>query len=375
MVRTCHLDTCPAGIATQRPELRAKFAGTPEMLEAYLTHVAQEVRHIVAGLGLRSLDDAIGRTDLLVQRVTGDVRADRLDLSRLLVDEGPEPRRFDRALPLQRPSSPLGDRVCVDALWPVRSGDTVERSYPIENADRSVGARLSGALAMEFGVQPPPGSARLTFTGEAGQSFGAFLTDGIEFILIGEANDYVGQGMGGGRIILRPPENDAGDPYLLGNTVLYGATGGELFCAGRAGERFAVRNSGASTVVEGVGEHAAEYMTGGTVVVLGPVGHNLGAGMSGGEVFVYDRGIGVPAMVNPELVDAHRLSSDHPLLIEQGVRLRELIERHAAYTGSGVARTILDDWHAALHRFWRVAPRADVARIENQREGTIAARG
>jgi len=162
----------------------------------------------------------------------------------------------------------------------------------------------------------------------------------MEFVLIGEANDYVGKGMGGGRIILRPPANDAGDPHLLGNTVLYGATGGELFCAGKAGERFAVRNSGASAVVEGVGEHAAEYMTGGTLVVLGPVGHNLGAGMTGGEVFVYDDGIGLPAMVNAELVDVHRLSGEHQLLAEQGLRLRGLIEQHAQYTDSPAARAI-----------------------------------
>jgi glutamate synthase (ferredoxin) len=375
MVRTCHLDTCPAGIATQRPELRAKFAGTPEMLEAYLTHVAEEIRHILAGLGLRSLDHAIGRTDLLSQRVTGDARADRMDLSPLLSDEGTEPRRFVGSIPLQRPSSELGDRVCLDGLKAVLTGAHVRASYQIENADRSVGARLGGALARECGASMPAGSASFTFTGSAGQSFGAFLTDGIEFVLIGEANDYVGKGMGGGRIILRPPANDAGDPHLLGNTVLYGATGGDLYCAGKAGERFAVRNSGASAVVEGVGEHAAEYMTGGTLVVLGPVGHNLGAGMTGGEVFVYDDGIGVPAMVNPELVDVHRLSGEHQLLAEQGLRLHELIEQHARYTGSQAARAILDDWHAALHRFWRVAPKADVARIENAHEGTVASRG
>ncbi|HXM52424.1 MAG TPA: glutamate synthase-related protein, partial [Candidatus Binatus sp.] len=375
MVRTCHLDTCPAGIATQRPELRAKFAGTPEMLEAYLTHVAEEIRHILAGLGLRRLDDAIGRVDLLSQRITGDARADRMDLSPLLSDDGSEPRRFVHSIPLQRPSSELGDRICLDALKAVLTGADVRASYPIENSDRSVGARLGGALAREYGASPPAGSATFTFTGSAGQSFGAFLTDGIEFVLIGEANDYVGKGMGGGRIILRPPANDAGDPHLLGNTVLYGATGGELFCAGKAGERFAVRNSGASAVVEGVGEHAAEYMTGGTLVVLGPVGHNLGAGMTGGEVFVYDDGIGVPAMVNPELVDVHRLSGEHQLLAEQGLRLRDLIEEHATYTGSPTASAILDDWHAALHRFWRVAPKADVARIENAHEGTVASRG
>src|SRR6202022_4303951 len=291
MVRTCHLDTCPAGIATQRPELRAKFAGTPEMLEAYLTHVAEEIRHILAGLGLRRLDDAIGRTDLLSQRTTGDTHADRLDLSPLLSDEGSEPRRFGGSIPLQRPSSALGDRVCLDALTAVLTGADVRASYKIQNSDRSVGARLGGALARECGASAPAGSASFTFLGAAGQSLRA---------------------------------NDAGEPHLLGNTVLYGASAGELFCAGKAGERFAVRNSGASAVVEGVGEHAAEYMTGGTVIVLGDIGHNLGAGMTGGEVFVYDRGIGVPAMVNPELVDVHRLSSDHPLLMEQGGRRTSL---------------------------------------------------
>ncbi len=375
MVRTCHLDTCPAGIATQRPELRAKFAGTPDMLEAYLTHVAEEIRHILSGLGLKSLDDAIGRTDLLSQRITGDRRADRMDLSPLLSDEGSEPRHFVRSIPLQRPSSELGDRICLDSLTAVLTGADVLLSYPIENADRSVGARLGGALARECGASAPAGSVQITFTGSAGQSFGAFLTDGIEFVLIGEANDYVGKGMGGGRIVVRPPANDAGDPHLLGNTILYGATGGELFCAGKAGERFAVRNSGASAVVEGVGEHAAEYMTGGTLVVLGPVGHNLGAGMTGGEVFVYDAGIGLPAMVNSELVDVHRLSGEHQLLAEQGLRLRGLIEQHATSSGSPTARAILDDWHATLHRFWRIAPKADVARIENAHEGTVASRG
>jgi len=374
MVRTCHLDTCPVGIATQRPELRAKFAGTPEMLEAYLTHVAEEIRHILAGLGLRRLDDAIGRTDLLSQRITDDPRANRMDLSPLLSDGGSEPRRFVASIPLQRPSSALGDRVCLDALTPVLTGAHVRASYVIQNSDRSVGARLGGALAREFGASAPAGSASFTFTGAAGQSFGAFLTDGIEFVLIGEANDYVGKGMGGGRIIMRPPADDAGEPYLLGNTVLYGATGGELFCAGKAGERFAVRNSGASAVVEGVGEHCAEYMTGGTLVVLGPVGHNLGAGMTGGEVFVYDTGIGLPGMVNAELVDAHRLSGEHQLLGEQVLRLLGLIEQHVTYTGSPAARAILDDWHAALYRFWRVAPKADVARIENAHEGTVASR-
>ncbi|TMD05131.1 MAG: glutamate synthase subunit alpha [Chloroflexi bacterium] len=375
MVRTCHLDTCPAGIATQRPELRAKFAGTPEMVAAYLTYVAEEVRRILAGLGLRSLQEAVGRVDLLRQQPAEGRRADRLDLSPLLAAPGSGPRQYVRSLPIQRPTSWLGDRLCADAFQAVRNGERLELRYDIGNGDRTVGAKLGGMLAMEFGTSTPSGSVTVRFDGAAGQSFGAFLTDGVEFDLTGEANDYVGKGMGGGRIVIRPPADDAGDPHLLGNTVLYGATSGELFCAGRAGERFAVRNSGAVAVVEGVGEHACEYMTGGTVVVLGSVGHNLGAGMTGGEVFVYDPGIALRAMINPELVDVHRLHGEHQLLAEHTLRLRELLERHATYTGSGLARSILDGWHEALHHFWRVAPRGDVARIENQHEGTMAARG
>ncbi len=374
MVRTCHLDTCPAGIATQRPELRAKFAGTPEMVVTYLTHVAEEVRRILAGLGLRRLDDAIGRVDLLRQLRGSGSRADRLDLSPLLVTEGDGARRFERSLPIQRPASRLGDRLCEDAFDGLRTGRAVHLWYAIENSDRAVGARLGGMIAREFGSGAPPGRVRVAFDGAAGQSFGAFLTEGIEFVLTGEANDYVGKGMGGGRIVVRPPTNDFGDPSLVGNTVLYGATGGELYAAGRAGERFAVRNSGAVAVVEGVGQHACEYMTGGTVVVLGPVGHNLGAGMTGGEVFVYDPGISLPAMVNPELVKVERVTGDHHLLADEAIRLRLLVEEHGTWTGSAMARTILQDWHHALRHFWRVAPKTNVAVAERQAEEALTAR-
>jgi glutamate synthase (ferredoxin) len=374
MVRTCHLDTCPAGIATQRPELRAKFAGTPQLVMAYLTFVAEDVRHTLAGLGLRSLDDAIGRVELLRQQPRAARRADRIDLSPLLEVSSGGPRRYVRSLPVQRPASELGDRLCADAFTAIAEGKRFELRYRIGNGDRTVGARLGGMLARQFGASPPPGTVTVRFSGAAGQSFGSFLSEGTEFVLTGEANDYTGKGMGGGRIVIQPPSDDAGDPFLLGNTVLYGATGGELFCAGRAGERFAVRNSGAVAVVEGVGEHACEYMTGGTVVILGPVGHNLGAGMTGGEVFVYDPGIALRAMVNGELVDVHRLIGEHELLAEHALHLRELLERHVAYTGSAVAASILEAWSEALHYFWRVAPKADVARIENQHEGTTAAR-
>ncbi|MFP5224005.1 MAG: glutamate synthase-related protein, partial [Actinomycetota bacterium] len=297
MVRSCHLDTCPVGIATQRPDLREKFAGTPEMVVHYFMFVAEEVRRLLASLGLRSLDEAIGRTDLLRQRVTL-TRADKLDLSGLLKSPTPE-RRFRKKLPIMQPRSPLGDRLVEEAFATIRQGGRIELSYEITNFDRTVGARLGGAIGHEFGTQTPPGEARITFTGAAGQSFGAFLTEGIEFVLEGEANDYVCKGMGGGTVAIKPPPNDATDPVLLGNTCLYGATGGRLFAAGRAGERFAVRNSGAVAVIEGAGEHLCEYMTGGTIVVLGPVGQNIGAGMTGGRCFVFDPTGSVKARVNP----------------------------------------------------------------------------
>ena len=368
MVRTCHQDNCPVGIATQRPDLRAKYTGTPEMVVHYLEYVATEVRELLASLGLRSLDEAVGRVDLLAQRPTGDPRADSLDLSPLLAtgaSDGAAPaRRFVASDPIQRPRSELGDQIHDDA-WPgLRDGDLVHLQYPISNTDRAVGARLGVAVGKAFGSRPPAGRARIELEGTAGQSFGAFLAPGIDLRITGACNDYVGKGMGGGRIVVRPPADDAGAPVLIGNTALYGATRGELFCAGRAGERFAVRNSGATAVVEGVGDHGGEYMTGGSVIVLGPVGRNLGAGMSGGELFLYDPDGTALDQLNDELVLARR-----PDEIEL-VFLRELVVAHHELTGSAVAGEILEDWERTHAAFWRVAPRAEVAAIEQAHEGT-----
>jgi glutamate synthase domain-containing protein 2/glutamate synthase domain-containing protein 1/glutamate synthase domain-containing protein 3 len=368
MVRTCHQDNCPVGIATQREDLRAKFTGTPEMVVNYLEYVAEEVRRLLASLGLRRLDDAIGRADLLRQRTTGDPRADKLDLSPLLepghgVDEE-SPRRFVAPDPSQAIRSELGDRVAADALPGLEAGDLVNLRYPIANTDRAVGARLGVGIGARYGSRPPAGRARIEFEGAAGQSFGAFLAPGVELRLVGSANDYVGKGMGGGRMVIRPPDDDAGSPVLVGNTVLYGATRGELFCAGRAGERFAVRNSGATAVIEGTGDHLCEYMTGGTVIVLGPVGRNVGAGMTGGELFLYDPDGSARERLNDELVLAHQ-----PDDIEL-VYLRELIVAHAELTDSAVAAEVLVNWEQAVHSFWRVAPRDEVAAIERAHEGT-----
>ena len=357
MARACHRDTCPVGIATQRQDLRDKFAGTPEMVAGYMTMVAEEVRRQLATLGARSLDELIGRVDLLTRRSDLSGRAERIHVGPLLVDPGVGERRFVGRLDVQDPRSELGDRVFDDALETIFLGGITEFAYPISNADRTIGARIGGAVGLEFGQEDPPGLARLKFSGAAGQSFGAFASRGLELLLDGEANDYVGKGLGGGRIVIRAPQDDAGDPVLLGNTVLYGATAGELFVAGRAGERFAVRNSGATAVVEGTGNHPCEYMTGGTVVVLGPVGHNLGAGMSGGECFVHDVQGDVLARVNRQLVEARRPDGT------QLARVHELLTEHATVTGSRRAERLLADWDDTSERLWRIAPKTEMDRV------------
>jgi glutamate synthase domain-containing protein 2/glutamate synthase domain-containing protein 1/glutamate synthase domain-containing protein 3 len=366
MVRTCHRDTCPVGIATQRPDLRAKFQGTPEMVAAYLFFVAEEVRRTLASLGLRSVDEAIGRTDLLRRKQTGDHRADSADLEWLLHDartDRESPTHFIEHIEMQRARSELGRRVKEEAIFAVRTGDRAVLHYPITNADRTVGAELGGEIAFHFGEESPPGEASVRFVGQAGQSFGAFLASGVDFTLVGEANDYVGKGMNGGRIVIVPPPDDAGDPVLMGNTVLYGATGGELFCAGQAGARFAVRNSGALAVIEGAGMHACEYMTGGWVVILGPVGNNLGAGMTGGQAFVYDPTQTLPAKVNTELVSVAQANRDQLEIV------REFVENHVLYTSSKKANEILNDWEHESRHFFAVVPKTDVAKIEARKDG------
>jgi glutamate synthase (ferredoxin) len=348
MVRSCHLDTCPVGIATQRPELRSKFTATPEMIEAYLLYVAEEVRQGLASLGLRTLEEAVGRADLLRRGDSRPGRASQLRVEPLLRDGG---RYTGQAAP-EPEGGELGELLAAAAAPALAEPRLVDLTYPISNRDRAVGARLGGRIGHGFGSQPPPGRVHVTFEGSAGQSFGAFLAAGVKVTLVGEANDGVGKSMGGGRIAIAPPPDDAGDPVLVGNAALYGATGGEIFCAGRAGERFAVRNSGAVAVVEGVGDHACEYMTGGTVVILGSVGLNLGAGMSGGVVYVHDRGLQLPLSLNEQLVTAQRMDGLGP------EELRTLLERHLRYTGSRRAAELLANWESEAGWFWRVATRS-----------------
>jgi glutamate synthase (ferredoxin) len=369
MLRACHRDTCKPGVATQRPHLRANFTGSPEGVAAYFLFIAEEVRGYLAQLGLPSVDEAIGRVDLLRQKSTGNKRADAMDLSPLLVPPADEaaPRRFVERVELQDPRADLGDQLLADAFRPVWDGDDVDLTYAIRNADRAIGAALSGAIALEYGELPPRGTARVRLEGTAGQSFAAFLTHGVELDLTGDANDYVGKGMGGGLVVIRPPANDGSDlPILAGNTCLYGATGGELFIAGGVGERFGVRNSGATAVVEGAGDHCCEYMTGGTVVVTGPVGWNLGAGMTGGQAFVFDSDVErLISRLNPDLVEAVRPDA---MALEE---VRWLVERHAAVTGSPRTARLLEHWANAASHIWHVLPKDEVRRIEGGQAGRV----
>jgi glutamate synthase (ferredoxin) len=372
MARACHSNTCPAGVATQDPKLRAKFAGTPEHVMAYLHFVAQEVREILARLGFRNLSEIIGRTELLHQVATGYSMADTLDLSPLLAkaDRGPqtEDRRLEVPSPLahhhlpsanQTPGGDLNKLLLTQAQPALETGQPVQLSLPIRNTDRTVGATLAGEIARYYGDRGLlDGTINVTFHGSAGQSFGAFITPGLNLTLIGEANDYVGKGMSGGQIIIRPSLKSqllAGEHVIIGNTVLYGATGGKLFVAGQAGERFAVRNSGATAVVEGIGDHGCEYMTGGVVVILGRTGYNFGAGMSGGLAFVLDEEHHLTQRINSDMVQIVRVTNEQDVAL-----LKHLITRHVRLTGSARGQAILDTWPARLGLFWKVAPQGTV---------------
>ncbi|HKX18617.1 MAG TPA: glutamate synthase large subunit [bacterium] len=359
MARQCHLNTCPVGIATQREDLRAKFAGTPERVINFMLGVADDVRRILASLGFRALDEIVGRPDLLrVREETASGRARRLTLERVLADpdlSGTRARhaRQDRN---DRPGTPYDDHILLEIRDAILAGRAVDCAFSIGNGDRAVGARIAAAIARRYGDGGlPDGTVTLRFTGTAGQSFGAWCVPGMRLLLTGEANDYVGKGMTGGTLVVRPSAALLGASHrhvIVGNTVLYGATGGQFFAAGRAGERFAVRNSGAVAVVEGTGDHGCEYMTGGAVVVLGETGRNFGAGMTGGIAFVLDTEGRFTARFHPGLVAARRVDG-----ADGARRLRALVEAHAEATGSGRARAILDEWEVWFPKFWQLVPK------------------
>jgi glutamate synthase (ferredoxin) len=359
MARQCHLNTCPVGVATQREDLRAKFIGTPEMVVNFFMHLAHDVRETLAGLGFRSVDEIVGRTDLLRQvRAGEDPRVHLVTLSRVLKQVDPEGRRPHKHVQERNAEpgdQPLDDQILADLGDAIEFPRPVQLSYPITNRNRTVGARVAGEIAYRHGEEGlPPGNIELHFAGSAGQSFGAFTCKGMQLVLTGEANDYVAKGMGGGEVVVRPPAASSfvsHENTIVGNTVLYGATGGKLFVAGRAGERFAVRNSGALAVVEGVGDHGCEYMTEGVVVILGETGRNFGAGMSNGVAYVLDESREFPKKINPELVGLAQVTGAADIEM-----METLIRRHYELTGSRRARQILDNWDAYLPLFWKAAP-------------------
>lgn len=349
MVRQCHSNTCPVGVCSQDPRLREKFTGTADKVVNLFSFIAEEVREYLAMLGARSLDEIVGRTDLLRQVRRGGVHLDDLDLNPLLVRvEAPEKKLWAEKGRAAVPDT-LDARVLNDAWAFLDRGQTSELTYPISNVMRTIGAAVSSAIVRRWGSTGPTGVLTLRLSGSAGQSFGAFGAKGLKLELTGEANDYVGKGLSGADIVVKPVEWREHQP-AIGNTTLYGATSGRLFVAGSAGERFAVRNSGARAVVEGLGAHGCEYMTGGCVVVLGPVGWNLAAGMSGGELFVLGTPDRVALALNGDLASIAAVTP------EAADRLQALVEAHLKATGSPLARRLLSDWSDSVLRFVRVVP-------------------
>ncbi len=364
-VRQCHLNTCPVGVATSQEKLRAKFKGTPDNLVRFFNAVAQEVREIMAKLGYRTINEMIGRTESLRQRVVPDhPKANTLDLSPLLVDVAKGDSTMVRYATRSRNDAPedrtLDDIIMQDAKEAINDAQPITLSYKITNVNRSAGTMVSGEIGYQWGEEGlPPGTINLLLHGSSGQSFGAFLAPGVRLVLTGEANDYVGKGMSGGEIVIKPVTPRKYTPsecIVLGNTVMYGATGGALYANGRGGERLCVRNSGGTAVVEGVGDHCCEYMTNGTVVVLGPTGKNFGAGMTGGVAYVLDEGNTFLDRYNPQLITPARLENADDI-----TTLKEFIYKHLELTESAKAQAILADWPAYEGKFWKVSPTVPAA--------------
>jgi glutamate synthase (NADPH/NADH) large chain len=357
MVRQCHSNTCPVGVCTQDEALRAKFAGSPEKVINLFSFVAEEVREIIAALGFRRLEEVIGRTDLLKQVSRGSEDLDDLDLNPLLVqaDAGGLPAHCTMVGRSEVPET-LDAEMIRDAEALFRAGEKMQLQYNIRNTHRAIGTKVSSKIVRQFGMEGlQPGHLTVRLRGTAGQSLGAFAVRGLKLEVLGDANDYVGKGLSGATIVVRPTPSSSlvwNENTIIGNTVLYGATSGELFAAGQAGERFAVRNSGATAVVEGCGANGCEYMTGGLVAILGPVGDNFGAGFTGGVAFAYDADNTFERRINPDSLLWTRLGSAY----WEGV-LRDLIARHVGETGSPLAARLLHDWAETRGRFWHVVPK------------------
>jgi len=359
MMRKCHLNTCPVGIATQNPELRKKFEGTPEHVINFFFFIAEQVREWMAKMGFRTMNEMIGRVDMIEMRTAVEHwKARGLNFSSILYNPQVPARVGRRCVQAQDHglSKALDHELLEQAKEAIEHGSPIEFHMPIRNVHRAVGTLLSGEIARRHGPRGlPDDTIRITFLGSAGQSFGAFLAKGVSLILEGDTNDGLGKGLSGGKIVVYPPRASTFRPeenILIGNTVLYGATTGEAYFSGVAGERFAVRNSGATAVVEGVGDHACEYMTNGTVVVLGRTGKNFAAGMSGGIAYVFDpSGDFVRVRCNRAAVDLEPICDP-----EDALRLEQLIQKHIEYTRSALGQRLLGNWTENVRHFVKVFP-------------------
>ena len=370
MMRKCHLNTCPVGIATQDPILRKRFAGQPEHVVNFFFFVAEEIREIMASLGIKRFDDLVGRSDLLdTKKGIDHWKIQGLDFSKIFhqPDMGKEVSRYNTETQYHALDKALDNELISRAQNAIKTKEPCEFTMPISNTNRTVGTLLSHEIAKTYGNEGlPDDSIKINLEGTAGQSFGAFLAKGITFNLYGEGNDYVAKGLCGGKIVIRPPENFKGiddKNIIIGNTVMYGATSGETYFRGIAGERFCVRNSGASAVVEGVGNHGCEYMTGGTVVVLGQTGQNFAAGMSGGVAYIYDPLNRFRLNCNPSMVTLEKIKKENeqasgPRHLDQADEkiLKSLVENHLQYTDSKIAKKIIEHWDKELVNFIKVMP-------------------
>ena len=370
MMRKCHLNTCPVGIATQDPILRKRFAGQPEHVVNFFFFVAEEIREIMASLGIKRFNDLVGRSDLLdTKKGIDHWKIQGLDFSKIFYqpDMGKEVSRYNTETQYHALDKALDNELISRAQNAIKTKEPCEFTMPISNTNRTVGTLLSHEIAKTYGNEGlPDDSIKINLEGTAGQSFGAFLAKGITFNLYGEGNDYVAKGLCGGKIVIRPPENFKGideKNIIIGNTVMYGATSGETYFRGIAGERFCVRNSGASAVVEGVGNHGCEYMTGGTVVVLGQTGQNFAAGMSGGVAYIYDPlnrfGLNCNhSMVTLEKIKRENEQASGPRHLDQADEkiLKSLVENHLQYTDSKIAKKIIEHWDKELVNFIKVMP-------------------
>jgi len=357
-MRVCHLDTCPVGVATQNPELRKKYAGDPGHVVNYMKFIAQEMREYMAKLGFRTINEMIGRTDKLEMRQALDHwKAKGLNLDKVFTKpQVPEDygtyHQIDQEHGLE---SSLDETVLSDICKPtIEKGEPVEAIIPIKNINRTVGTIVGSELTRRYGMDGlPEDTLKLHFNGSAGQSFGAFIPKSMTLILEGDSNDYIGKGLSGGKIIVYPPKKStfkAEENIIIGNVAFYGATGGQAYIRGVAGERFCVRNSGVHTVVEGVGDHCCEYMTGGRVVILGSTGRNFAAGMSGGIAYIFDNNEDFESKCNKDMVSVEEIED------EDHNTLREMIEKHLEYTNSEVAKDVLNTWSESAKKFKKVVP-------------------